>query len=522
MAEWVDVGSVEDLRARGRRVFKAGGRQVLLISRGDRIFACNNRCPHEGYPLSEGTLGDECTLTCNWHNWKFNLESGETLVGGDRLVLYPVEVREGRVFVDVTQPPAEELQSRALANLDEAVADNDYERMAREVARYLKAGGDALEPLRRTIAGRANRLEYGMGHAFAAAPGWIALYEQAGDEARRLAALVEPIAHIAWDTLREAPFPFAEGNREWEPQEFVRAIEDENEALAVTLVRGALKAKVPAGQVRQAFATAALAHYQDFGHSAIYVLKAFELIGKLGASVAEPLLLSLVRGLVYASREDLIPEFRSYGSTLSRHGQGPLEQWQAQDFVGLPVPMTLARVSGMAGTAQEKYATLLEASAIAMLRFDMAVDQHVDKPVSHNVRWLDFTHMLTFGNAVRQLCDADPGLWPQALLQMGCFLGRNAPFLLPAMDETWLVADEAAFLAQARTTLYDHGIREPIYACHRVKMIEAVEEEIAAAVSPRLKSLLAAALNRYLSNGIKNHHVLRAAAQSLAFVDAEG
>jgi hypothetical protein len=150
------------------------------------------------------------------------------------------------------------------------------------------------------------------------------------------------------------------------------------------------------------------------------------------------------------------------------------------------------------------------------------VDQHVDKPVSHNVRWLDFTHMLTFGNAVRQLCDADPALWPQGLLQMGCFLGRNAPFLLPAMDEGWFVPDAEAFITQARGTLYDHGIREPIYACHRVKMIEAAEEEIRAAPSSRLKSLLAAALNRYLSNGIKNHHVLRVAAQSLAFVDAEG
>jgi nitrite reductase/ring-hydroxylating ferredoxin subunit len=522
MADWVDAGSLEDLRTRGRRVFKAAGRQVLLVSRGDRIFACNNRCPHEGYPLSEGTLGDGCTLTCNWHNWKFNLESGETLVGGDRLVLYPVEVREGRVFVDVTQPPAEEIQSRALSSLGEAVADNDYDRMAREVARYLKAGGDALEPLRRTIAGRADRLEYGMGHAFAAAPGWIALYEQAGDEARRLAALVEPVAHIAWDTLREAPFPFAEGNREWEPQEFVRAIEDENEALAVTLVRGALKASVPAAKMRQAFATAALAHYQDFGHSAIYVLKAFELIGKLGAGVAEPVLLSLVRSLVFASREDLIPEFRSYAGALARHGQVPLEACQAQDLVGLPVPMTLVRVSGMEGTPKEKYAILLEASAIAMLRFDIAVDQHVDKPVSHNVRWLDFTHMLTFGNAVRQLCDADPVLWPQALLQMGCFLGRNAPFLLPAMDEGWFVPNAEAFITEARGTLYDHGIREPIYACHRVKMIEAVEEEIRLAPSSRLKALLAAALNRYLSNGIKNHHVLRVAAQSLAFVDAEG
>jgi nitrite reductase/ring-hydroxylating ferredoxin subunit len=522
MSEWVDAGSVEDLRTRGRRVFKAAGRQVLLVSRGDRIFACNNRCPHEGYPLSEGTLSDWCTLTCNWHNWKFNLESGETLVGGDRLVLYPVEVREGRVFVDVTQPPADELQLRALANLDEAVADNDYERMAREVARYLKAGGDTLEPLRRTMAGRADRFEYGMTHAFAAAPGWIALREQAGDEARRLAALVEPIAHIAWDTLREDAFPFAEGHRAWEPQVFVRAIEDETEALAVALVRGALKSKVPLDELRRAFATAALAHYQDFGHSAIYVLKAFELIGKLGAGVAEPVLLSLVRSLVFASREDLIPEFRSYAGSLARHGQGPRESWQPQDLVGLPVPMTLARVSGMVGTPQEKYATLLEASAIAMLRFDMAVDQHVGKPVSHNVRWLDFTHMLTFGNAVRQLCDADPALWPQGLLQMGCFLGRNAPFLLPAVDEGWFVKDEIAFITESRGTLYDHGIREPIYACHRVKMIEAVEEEIRAASSSRLKALLAAALNRYLSNGIKNHHVLRVAAQSLAFVDAEG
>lgn len=522
MVQWVEAGSEAELQARGRRVLKIAGKQVLLIRAGERIIACNNRCPHEGYPLSEGTLADGCTLTCNWHNWKFNLETGDTLVGGDRLRLYPVELRDGRIFIDVADAPAEVRQERALASLGEAIADNDHDRMAREVARFLKAGGDALEPLRQAILVRADRFEYGMTHAFAAAPGWIALHRQAPDAARRLAALVEPVAHIAWDTLREEQYPFAAGCQSWIASDFAAAIEGEDEARAVALVRGALVQGVSMAELRRAFAKAALAHYQDFGHSAIYVLKAFELVELLGPRVAEPVLLSLVRSIVHASREDLIPEFRAYASAVKGWGQSAPAAWQARDLVGLSVPKTLERISTMLGDMPSKHGVLLEASAMAMLRFDMAVDLHVDKPVSHNVRWLDFTHMLTFGNAVRRLCADDPSLWPQALLQIGCFLGRNAPFLLPAMDEAWFVGEEAAFLAQGRATLYDHGMREPIYACHRVKMIEAVEEEIAAAVSPRLKSLLAAALNRYLSNGIKNHHVLRTATQSLAFVDAEG
>jgi hypothetical protein len=102
--------------------------------------------------------------------------------------------------------------------------------------------------------------------------------------------------------------------------------------------------------------------------------------------------------------------------------------------VGLSINTSLERVAAMAGSDEEKYRLLLEASAIAMLRFDMSVDQHLDKPVSHNVRWLDFTHMLTFGNAARKLCAWVPALWPQVQLQMACFLGRNAPFLLPEPD----------------------------------------------------------------------------------------
>ena len=216
MVQWIDAGPVAALKQRGRRVFKAGKKQILLIAAGDRIYACNNRCPHEGYPLSEGTLGAPCTLTCNWHNWKFDLASGETLVGGDRLRLYAVAERDGHIWVDVADVPAERRQTQALKNLEEACIDNDYERMAREVARYVRADGDPLQPVRHMVQVAAARFEYGMTHAYAAAPEWIALRESAATEEERLAALVEPVAHIAWDTLGEPDFPYTQDSAPWD------------------------------------------------------------------------------------------------------------------------------------------------------------------------------------------------------------------------------------------------------------------------------------------------------------------
>jgi hypothetical protein len=78
------------------------------------------------------------------------------------------------------------------------------------------------------------------------------------------------------------------------------------------------------------------------------------------------------------------------------------------------------------------------------------------------------------------------------------------------------------FLAKERDALYDHGIREPIFACHRVKTLSAVAEEAAWAGDSALAQTLLAATNRYLNNPIKSHHALRSAHQALSFVDAEG
>jgi len=181
--------SPRELRAKGRKVVRKNGKQVLLIAAGERIFAIANRCPHEGYPLSEGTLAADCLLTCNWHNWKFDLRNGAALVGRDPVRTYPVELRGNDILVDLRDPPAEAQRQRALKGLESAIADNDMARMAREMARLERAGFDASDAFAHAVRSRNDRLENGMTHAHAAAADWLMLAERAPSPELRLAAM---------------------------------------------------------------------------------------------------------------------------------------------------------------------------------------------------------------------------------------------------------------------------------------------------------------------------------------------
>jgi nitrite reductase/ring-hydroxylating ferredoxin subunit len=504
-----------------RKVVRRAGKQVLLIASGANVFAIANRCPHEGFPLSEGSLGDGCVLTCNWHNWKFDLKTGAALVGRDPVRTYPVTVQGGEIFVDLADPPAAAQRERALNGLLAAVRDNDHPRMAREVARLERAGFDAREGLTAAIAARNDRLEYGMTHAYGAAADWLALAEHAPDENARLTALIEPIAHLAWDTLGAEAYPFPDGVAAWDEDAFVAAVEGENEAAAVTLMRGALAAGID--PVR-ALGRAALAHYADFGHSAIYVRKSRELAARLGAASVEPLMLALTRQLVAATREERLPAFRGYDKALAAwDGRGEMPA-RAADFIGLSVDAALKRtLESSARPVREVYDALLGAAAWNLLHFNTDVDHATDNTIADNISWLDFTHALTFANAARQICEAEPALWPRASLQMAMFAGRNKTYVRAQQDAVrWRVGDARGFIADETAGLFDHGIVEPIIACHRVKMLFALEDEIAAAPDAPWLGDMMAGMNRWLHTPQKRHHGLRLATQARDFIAKEG
>ena len=515
-----------DLERLGRKVLRLGGKQVLLIAHQGRVFAIANRCPHQGYPLSEGTLGEAggaCVLTCNWHNWKYDLATGHALVGFDPVRTYPVMFQGDEIQLDLADPPAEARRARALEGLEAALDYEDRARMARETARLELAGYEPQLALAHAIKRQSERLEGGMTHAHAAAPDWLALAARAQDLDLRLTAVLEPIAHLARDTLGAGEFPYADVSAEWDAPGFVAAIEREDEAAAIALVRGALAARIPYAAMRAAFAAAALAHYNDFGHSAIYVLKAGQLIEALGEAVAEPVLLALTRSLAQARREDLLPEFRGYAGAIGAWADAGAEPVAAADFAGLSVNAGLGRLlrSG-ARDPSELFDALVGAAAANMARFDLAFDRATDNALADNVGWLDFTHALTFASAARRLCEESPDLWPQALAQLALFVGRNKPSVDPELDlDPWRVDDAEAFLGRERAALYDHGIAEPIIACHRLKVLTALEDEWLARPDASALPIMAAAVNRYLNSPLKGRHSLRTARQARDFVSQE-
>ncbi|MDD9913291.1 MAG: Rieske 2Fe-2S domain-containing protein [Rhodospirillaceae bacterium] len=518
------VASLSELQTKGRILIKHGDKQVALFHGPKGVYACNNRCPHEGYPLSQGTLVEGCVLTCNWHNWKFDLESGETMVGGDTLRRYPVTLDGDDVILDLSDPPGEARIAAALEEIREAMDKEEYDRMARLVARIERAGGDPLDALREAVRIGHDRMEFGMTHAFAAAPDWLRLREaRAQNDAERLVALLEPVAHIGFDTMREPSFPFSEEIRPYDAAALVAAIEAEDEDRAVALLRGGLAAGLGFAAFEEPLTRAALAHYGAFGHSLIYVAKAGELIQRLGTEAQEPVLLALVRMIVYARREDLIPEFRSYGDALRAWDSEGTAPTTYRDYVGKSVRQVLNRALGSSADPAALYDALLGANCWNMLYFDLPLQDRVAGAIADNVSWLDFTHGLTFANAVRVQCTKFPELWPAGLLQMGCFVGRNAGFVDGGQDVSrWRVSDGTAFLERQQRALLDHAQPEHIVSCHLVKVLTALADELAAArPDAPWRSDALAAVNRFLHTPLKRKHAARTARQALDLVAAE-
>ena len=53
-SDFVRVGSLEELKTRGRLVLRGRHRPVLVVYDQGRVFALDNRCPHMGFPLHRG------------------------------------------------------------------------------------------------------------------------------------------------------------------------------------------------------------------------------------------------------------------------------------------------------------------------------------------------------------------------------------------------------------------------------------------------------------------------------------
>ncbi len=72
------AGSLAELQSTGRLLTKVGTLPVVVFWSEDRAWAIEDRCPHMGFPLHQGTV-ESGLVTCHWHHARFDLVTGCTL-----------------------------------------------------------------------------------------------------------------------------------------------------------------------------------------------------------------------------------------------------------------------------------------------------------------------------------------------------------------------------------------------------------------------------------------------------------
>ncbi len=318
MSDWVRAAAIHDITEGGAKSFAYLDKRIALFRTPGGVFACDNRCPHQGYALVRGDVKDG-VLTCAWHNWKFELGTGVCEHGGENIRTYPVRVRDGQVFVDVTDPSAEVIRPELFASLNAAMDDLDVGRVARDTMRLQRIGTPLADVVREGVRYAAPRAEYGWDHSLATLADCLRMSQFFAESLRAL-PVIQGLSVAAENQVRRPararPEPVdpvaAYGSIAAALSAYPVLVDDEQADAAEALLRGLIAAQVPPAVLRHTLLTAVTDHFLAYGHSMIFVQKAFELLEQIGWQEADTVLSPLVPEMVYGTRYDKLPYMRKF------------------------------------------------------------------------------------------------------------------------------------------------------------------------------------------------------------------
>ncbi len=413
------AAALDDVRRLGSLVAHVNGHTLALFADGHGVRAVDNRCPHMGFPLHRGTLHDGI-LTCHWHHARFDVATGGTFdQWADELRVFPVELRDGEVWVDLA-PLGDPLALRQ-ARLADGLERNIPLVIAKSVIGLVEGGADPGDPFRLGLEFGSRYRAPGFGQGLTM-HGCFANMLPVLDPDDRAHALHQGLSAVALDCAGMAPrfavrpLPGSETDVEVLTRWFRQFVEVRDSDGAERCIVSAVRAGADDRQLaRMLFAAATDHRYIRTGHVLDFTNKALESLDAVGwdRDLAERVLASLATEYAVADRMEESNAWRHPVDVVAivedafDRLPADLSGHVARDSPPGPVPTrrccsetspqaiadALVEAFRVGTPAEEVAATVVRAAAVRIARF------HTSNEFGD---WDTALHTFTFANAVHQ------------------------------------------------------------------------------------------------------------------------
>ena len=424
MTATVRVCALDELQRDGVRVVSTGERTVAVFWHREEVFAVDNRCPHMGFPLSQGTVADGI-LTCHWHHAKFDLSGGCAFdLFADDVAAFRSELRDGEVWID-PQPQEEEAVAHWTRKLQEGLEQNLRLVIAKSVIGLCAAGRADIVLDRAARFGVRNRAAgWSSGLSILTAMANVLPHLDPDDRPR---ALYQGVVHVARSVQGQPPdFDIAAlTTDEARPDQFRtwfrRFAEVRSRDAAERCLRTAAAVGLDTEQLADLLFAASTDHtFMDVGHTLDFANKACELLDAVGWDDAPDILSSVIPTITGAQRMeetsawqhpvDLPSLLREAGDALDealaiggQHNKGwDAHRPLAESILDDPPDVSLRRIVDAARTSaplSELSLTVAYAAARRPLHF------HISNEFGD---WNTVHHTFTYTNAVDRAMQRAP------------------------------------------------------------------------------------------------------------------
>jgi nitrite reductase/ring-hydroxylating ferredoxin subunit len=312
----VRVGTAEEVRSDSPVTAPVDGTAVAVFFHEGEFHAVDNRCPHMGFPLSEGTVEDGI-LTCHWHHARFELSCGDTFDPfADDVPNYEVERRDGEVFVHAEPQRERDPADHWADRLETGLEENLSLVIAKSVIGLDDAGVSYAVPLARGVEFGTQYREDGWSSGLTILAAMANVVDDLRPEDRKRATYTG-LRHVASDCAGEPPRfdqpafemddPAPGRLTDW----FRENVEVRDEDGAERVLRTAVRECDRAAVERMLFAAATDHLYLDGGHTLDMLNKGIETLDHLGwDDHAADVLASLVPRLTGATRSEELSSWR--------------------------------------------------------------------------------------------------------------------------------------------------------------------------------------------------------------------